>query len=183
MQRKYCLWNGGHFFQGEMSWYQWVAKLPCLFKKDVIWNAITCLFFMKDNLSDERLTCWGWEKMAAILQTTFSNASPRIKNVWISIEISMKCVPRVQRFKIIYLIMGPWNPWTMTLMGPKSLEMSNHWWWSLAILRCVPRMQVVSSWWVPSEFTGYMTKDVSISDSLRFQLSINQHWFRLWLGT
>ena len=29
-----------------------------------------------------------------------------------------------QRFKIIYIVMGPWDPlWAMILMGPRALEM------------------------------------------------------------
>ena len=35
-------------------------------------------------------------KFAAIFQTTFSNAFSWMKNVWISIKILLKCVPKGQ---------------------------------------------------------------------------------------
>ena len=41
---------------------------------------------------NQYLTHWGRDKMAAISQTTLSNAFSWIKNVWISIEISLKFV-------------------------------------------------------------------------------------------
>ena len=42
-------------------------------------------------LGMDRLTHWGWEKMASIFQKTFSNAF-FYANVWISIKISLKFV-------------------------------------------------------------------------------------------
>ena len=42
----------------------------------------------------EELTHWGQDKMAAIFQAAFSNASSWIKNVWISIKISLQFVPK-----------------------------------------------------------------------------------------
>ena len=40
------------------------------------------------------LTYWGRDKMAAIFQTTFSNAFLWNENVWIAIKISLKVVPK-----------------------------------------------------------------------------------------
>ena len=42
------------------------------------------------------LTHWGRDNIAAILQTTFSNAFSWIKNAWISPKISLKFVPKVR---------------------------------------------------------------------------------------
>ena len=39
---------------------------------------------------------WGWKKIAAISQTTSSNAFFFIKIVWISPQISLKCIPTVR---------------------------------------------------------------------------------------
>ena len=43
------------------------------------------------------LTHWGRDKFAAFSQTTYSKASTFLnENVWISINISLKCVPKGQ---------------------------------------------------------------------------------------
>ena len=47
-----------------------------------------------DNTKHNHLTHWGWDKMANIFQTTFSNAFSWKENVWIAIKISLKFVPR-----------------------------------------------------------------------------------------
>ena len=41
----------------------------------------------------KQLTHWGRDKMAAIFQTTFSNAFFFSENVWISLKISLRFVP------------------------------------------------------------------------------------------
>ena len=48
------------------------------------------------NLNTATLTHWGWNKMAAISQTTFSNAFSWNENVWIAINISPKFVHKGQ---------------------------------------------------------------------------------------
>ena len=46
------------------------------------------------SLGPNELTHWGQDKMDAIFQKTFSNGFSWIKNVWISIKIWFKFVPR-----------------------------------------------------------------------------------------
>ena len=41
-----------------------------------------------------KLTHWGWDKMAAILQTIYLNAFFLNENIWISIKISLKFIPK-----------------------------------------------------------------------------------------
>ena len=60
------------------------------------------------------------------------------------------CMPELchymQRFKIIDFLMGPWDEWAMILMGPRALGMGPiiDIFYTLEILGCVPRMQLVS---------------------------------------
>ena len=73
-----------------------------------------------------------------------------------------------ERFKIIYFFVGHWDPWAMILMGPRALGMSPVIdFYSMEILRCIPRAQVVSIWWVCFEFLWVYTAgcgDFRISD-------------------
>ena len=74
----------------------------------------------------------------AILQMTFSNAFSWIKSVWISLEISLKFVPRV-RINIITIlvqIMGWRRPGDRALSGPMVV--------SLLTYMCVTRPQWVN---------------------------------------
>ena len=61
----------------------------CIYK---CWRIIAWFLLSLDN--QPCLTHWGRDHMAAIFQTTFSNAFPWMKNVWISIKSSLKFVPR-----------------------------------------------------------------------------------------
>ena len=83
------------------------------------------------------------------------------ENVWILIKISLKYVPQgpINKIpalfqKIIYFLVGPWDPWALILMGARALRMCPIIvvFYSLEILRCVPRTKVVNSWWFHSEF-------------------------------
>ena len=73
----------------------------------------------------------------------------------------------IQRFKIIYLLMGPWNP-PWSLNGSQCTGKGSHHWcfYLLEILRCVHG----HGWLVADEsllsFNEYMTQDAAISESL-----------------
>ena len=46
-----------------------------------------------NSIAETSLTHWGREKMAAIFQRTFLNAFQN-ENIWLSIKISVKFVPK-----------------------------------------------------------------------------------------
>ena len=102
--------------------------------------------------------------------TLKNNRTPLLYNVklcasfqshrWIQTAATVqKCSIRVKIrdfFSHSKLFTSLWVPGTHK---PRFLWVPEHWKWvpssclySLEILRCVPRMQVVSSWWVPFEF-------------------------------
>ena len=66
-----------------------------------------CLEYAVDGL-----THWGWDKMAAISQTTFSNAFSWRKNVRISFKISLKFVPKgpINNIPALVQIIAWWQP-------------------------------------------------------------------------
>ena len=80
----------------------------------------------------------------------------------------------IQNYVLPYGSLGPTDhdPY-----GSQSTGNGSHHWclYSLEILRCVPRMQVISRWGVPFEFYwGYMTQDAAISESL--DMGVNDLW-------
>ena len=58
------------------------------------------------------------------------------------------------RFKIVYFLMGPWDPHAIILTNARVLGMGPiiDVFYQLKILRCIPRTQLFSSWWVHFEF-------------------------------
>ena len=61
-----------------------------------IHNNILMKYGMPYMIATTILTHWGRDKMADILQTTFSNAFFLNENVWILPKISLECVPKVR---------------------------------------------------------------------------------------
>ena len=90
-----------------------------------------------------------------------------------------KCIPEIQNYLLPYGYLGP------TDHGPYGSQStgngSQHWClYSLGILRCIPRTQVVSSWWVPFEFYD---AGQAISESLVYYVCIfvDPYLKKLWL--
>ena len=67
------------------------ASIECIFP--VLWN-YTSIRHPDAKESEDILTHWGRDKMAAVSQTTLSNAFFMNENVRISIKISLKFVPK-----------------------------------------------------------------------------------------
>ena len=71
-------------------------------------------------------------------------------------------------FKIIYFLMGPWDPWAMILMGPRALGMCPindvliH--WKFCDVSSGHRLLVADE--SLSNYNGYMMKDMAILESL-----------------
>ena len=81
------------------------------------------------------LTHWGWDKMAAVLQTTFSNAF----NIWVSIKVSLKFVPKgpINNTPALVQIMAWCRPGDKPLSEPMMNILLTH--------ICVTRLQWVKS--------------------------------------
>ena len=94
----------------------------------------------------DALTRWGRDKIAAIFQTTFSNGFFLNENVWISINISLKFVPKgpINNIPTLVQIMA----WRRSGDKPSSEPMMV----SLLTHICVTRPQ-----WVKCKSASYMT--------------------------
>ena len=84
------------------------------------------------------LTHWGWDKMADILQTTFSNSFSSNENLCIFIWISLKFVPTdpTNNQPILVQIMA----WCQSVTN----HYLNHWWPSLLTYTCITRPRWVN---------------------------------------
>ena len=85
------------------------------------------------------LTHWGRDKMATIFQKTFSNGFLLNQNVWISINISLKFVPRgpISNIPTLVRVMAWRLPGDKTLSEPIMVRLPTH--------ICVTRPQWVKS--------------------------------------
>ena len=84
----------------------------------------------------------GWDKIADISQTTFWNAfSWMNENVWISLKISLTCVPKVwiNKSTLVQIMVWHW-PGDKPLSGPMMV--------SFLMLICITRPQCVKVWMV-----------------------------------
>ena len=74
------------------------------------------------------LTHWGWDKMAAISQPTFSDAFFLNKNVRISIKISLKFVPKgpINNIPALVQIMAWHRPGDKPLSEPMMVKLLTH---------------------------------------------------------
>ena len=74
------------------------------------------------------LTHWGRDKMAAIFQTTFSNGFSGNENVWISINISLKFVPRgpINNIPTLLRVMAWRRPGDKPLSEPMMVRLTTH---------------------------------------------------------
>ena len=114
------------------------------------------------------LTHWGWVTHICISETIIIGSD----NAWcqtiiwtsagillikpLGINISEILIAmNTFSFKKVHLKMSSWFlmvPWDPEAMNQSTGNGSHHWFfYSLEILRCIPRTQVVSSWWVPFE--------------------------------
>ena len=91
------------------------------------------------GLIAQELTHWGRDNMAAISQTTFSNAFSWMKNAWISLKISLKFVPnvRIDNIPALVQIMAWRRPGEKPLSEPMMVSLLMH--------ICVTRPQWVNS--------------------------------------
>ena len=76
--------------------------------------------------NSSKLTHWDHDKMATIVQTTFSNAFHWMKNVWTSINISLKFVPKglINNIPALVQIMA----WRRPGDKPVYEAMMKQWW-------------------------------------------------------
>ena len=81
------------------------------------------------------LTRWGLDKMVTILQTTFSNIFLWMKNVWISLKISLKFVPkvRINNVPALVQIMAWRRPGDKPLSEPVMVSLLTHIYASLCL--------------------------------------------------
>ena len=77
---------------------------------------------------DRALTHWGWDKMDAISQTTFSSAFSWNENVWIPIKISLKFVPEgpMNNIPALVQIMAWRRPGDKPLSEPMMVSLTTH---------------------------------------------------------
>ena len=82
------------------------------------------------------LTHWGRDKMAAIFQTTFSNGYSGNENVWISINISLKFVPRcpINNIPALRQVMAWRRPGDKPLSEPMMVRLTTHIYASLGLM-------------------------------------------------
>ena len=75
-----------------------------------------------------QLTHWGWDKMAANFQTTLSNAFFFNENVWISLKISLKFVPKgpINNIPALIQIMSWRRPGDKPLSEPMLVSVLMH---------------------------------------------------------
>ena len=88
--------------------------------------SMNCVSFIPICL--HRVTHWRRDKMAAIFQTTFSNTFSRMKNVWISIRISLKFVKKceINTILALRLIMAWYLTGTNPLSEPTWINLLTH---------------------------------------------------------
>ena len=86
------------------------------------------------------LTHWGRDKMAAIFQMIFSNGLSGNENVWISIYVSLKFVPRgpINNITTLLQVMAWRRPGDKPLFEPMMVRLTTH--------ICVTRPQWVKKW-------------------------------------
>ena len=83
----------------------------------------------------------------------------------------------LQRLKIIYFLMGPWDPQTMILMGPRALEMDPIVFVFIGNFKM--HLQDAGNQFPMSPFLSfneYMMQDVAISESLHLFMHHKQWW-------
>ena len=103
-----------------------------VFRHTLLCNTFLSVQFSElDDISQtgqSRLTLWGRDKMAAISQTTFSNAYSWKKNVWISIKISLEFVLRfpISTIPALVQIMAWRRPGGKPLSEPMMVSLLTH---------------------------------------------------------
>ena len=118
--------------------------MRCLFHNCKIWQSLRSMKLVS------KLTHWGRDKMAASFMTTFSNAFSWLKNVIISITISLKFVPKgsINNIPTLVQIMVWRRPGDKPLSEPMMVTLPTH--------ICVTRPQwvkIVISFW---NLAGYV---------------------------
>ena len=107
------------------------------------------------------ITHWGWDKMAAIFQTTVSNGFSWMKMYEFRIEVSLKFVPKgpINNIQSLVQIMAWCRPGDKPLSEPMLVNLPMHIW--------VTRPQ-----WVKTHCFLVTPYDVT---------EVDQYWFRQWL--
>ena len=95
------------------------------------------------------LTHWGRDKMAAIFQTTFSNGFSGNENVWISINISLKFVPRgpINNIPTLLQVMAWRRPGDKPLSELMMVRLTTHIYASLGLNELRSGFAIVATGW------------------------------------
>ena len=95
------------------------------------------------------LTHWGRDKMAAIFQMTFSNGLSGNENVWISINISLKFVPRgpINNIPTLLQVMAWHRPGDKPLSEPMMVRLPTHIYASLGLNELRSGFAIVATGW------------------------------------
>ena len=95
LRKKCCLQNSCHFGSWVMAW-QWIGEKP---QSDND-GQVPCIYASPDL---NKLTHWGRDKMAAIFQTTFSNAFSWMKmfKFWLRFQVcSQGSINNIPAFRV-----------------------------------------------------------------------------------
>ena len=114
-----------------------------------------------------RLTPWVWDKMATIFKCIFFN-----ENLWISLKISLKFVPKVQINNIPALVqIIAWcRPGDKPLSGPMMVSLLMHIYVSVSLNELMALI-----WFIHPSCTGGTKVDLSVTPAPSSQVACHWH--------